>query len=255
MGKKEIVKSKQRKRTDENGIAYKLSQLQIQYLINCRKSNLGKKLEEKGIKGRIKWVSPIPKDNFKEYGGQNFLKQLRLDYLKDELKKFWPSRSPQWDALGLLKGGEEGYILVEAKSHIGEINKRGTSSTNEANKDKIRESILNTRKRLLNSKDNYKENWKKEYYQIINRICFQNFLKENIKKHSPKKVYLLFIYFINDPEKEASQEQWKYKLKEIKDILGIKENHIENCHDIFIDAVETNAARCCLKNLVKKKKE
>ncbi len=38
---------------------------------------------------------------------------------KKELKDFWPSRGPQWDALGRIKN--EAYFLVEAKAHVSEI--------------------------------------------------------------------------------------------------------------------------------------
>ena len=39
--------------------------------------------------------------------------------LKEELKQFWPSRGPQWDALAISTSGK--VLLVEAKAHVGEI--------------------------------------------------------------------------------------------------------------------------------------
>ena len=67
----------------------------------------------------IEWLSPLADDDYSEYRDHEFLDLLGVTLNKVELKDFWPSGGPQWDALGRIKG--EAYFLVEAKAHVTEV--------------------------------------------------------------------------------------------------------------------------------------
>ena len=67
----------------------------------------------------IEWLSPKADDDYSEYRDQAFLDLLRIKLSKTKLKDFWPSRGPQWDALGRIE--DKTYFLVEAKAHVSEI--------------------------------------------------------------------------------------------------------------------------------------
>ena len=67
----------------------------------------------------ITWSSPISSDDYAEYRDAAFLEKIGASDLTADLSKFWPSRGPQWDALG--RSDKDDVLLVEAKAHIAEI--------------------------------------------------------------------------------------------------------------------------------------
>ena len=69
--------------------------------------------------GPIKWLSPLSSDDFAEYRDKAFLDRLGITLHRRPLDSFWPSRGPQWDALGRADSGE--CVLVEAKAHVAEV--------------------------------------------------------------------------------------------------------------------------------------
>ncbi|MCW5718337.1 MAG: hypothetical protein KIS68_10955 [Bauldia sp.] len=66
----------------------------------------------------IRWLSPLAADDYAEYRDGSFLRLVGLDSLTPKLKGFWPTRGPQWDALGLMGTAP---VLVEAKAHLREF--------------------------------------------------------------------------------------------------------------------------------------
>ena len=66
----------------------------------------------------IRWLSPLAEDGWAEYRDAAFLRCFGLDRLAPDLADWWPSRGPQWDALGLAT---DQPVLVEAKAHTAEF--------------------------------------------------------------------------------------------------------------------------------------
>ena len=89
----------------------------------------------------IEWISPRRDDDYSEYRDQAFLDLLGIRLGKKRLKDFWPSRGPQWDALGRIKG--KAYFLVEAKAHISEFIS-SSQAKSPASKSLIRKSLKET---------------------------------------------------------------------------------------------------------------
>lgn len=72
-----------------------------------------------GSAGPIMWLSPLASDQFAEYRDDSFLERIGKADLEPALKKFWPARGPQWDALGKTSKGD--ILLAEAKAHVAEM--------------------------------------------------------------------------------------------------------------------------------------
>jgi len=74
----------------------------IQYIINSHPnildSSISKFLSASHTQP-IEWLSPLADDEYAEYRDQPFLDLLGAKLTKKELKDFWPSQGPQWDAL------------------------------------------------------------------------------------------------------------------------------------------------------------
>jgi|SRR5215218_764570 len=76
----------------------------------------------------VVWRSPLRTDGYAEYRDASFLKLIGQEALSTELGSFWPSKGPQWDALGVSDAGH--VLLVEAKAHIPELFSPKTGATN-----------------------------------------------------------------------------------------------------------------------------
>lgn len=184
-------------------MAQKGSKLCIQIAVN--NSEVRAKLEDSIGLGRIKWISPLAKDSFKEYQlNDKECPDLKLSEVCWE--KFWPSQNqPQWDAIGVTED-DSALILVEAKAHTTEI-KGGGCKASEENKEKIMKQIEE-----VVGKDSV---WQGKYYQIANRILFLKGLKEHYK--GKKNVYLVFLNFINDVSYISEDEnKWKDFYEELQ---------------------------------------
>jgi hypothetical protein len=100
----------------------------IQILINEKSyilDNELKKYLKKDI--LVKWVSPIKNDDYSEYRDEDFLGVLGIkNNIKIQLKDFWPTRGPQWDALGRY---DDSIFIVEAKANIPELRSPPTKAT------------------------------------------------------------------------------------------------------------------------------
>ena len=115
-------------RHPHSGRASAGSQLQLQDLVNDRSAYLHSLLREanasfRDFSGRDpEWVSPLAADDYSEYQDAAFLGALCLERLASDLRRFWPRRGPVWDGLARIRSasGEDGVLLVEAKSHVKE---------------------------------------------------------------------------------------------------------------------------------------
>lgn len=214
---------------DSNG---KGSLKDIQVLINKCPEILNSQIHSafpKLANHKIEWVSPLAKDDFSEYRDKDFLKILGLMKFSDELKDFWPSRGPQWDALG--KTDEDVYFLVEAKANIPEIVSPGTAAS--GNSRKLIDKSLKITRSFLNIKIDV--DWSGKFYQYTNRVAHLYFLREICKVNA----YLLNIYFMNDKSVEHSpstQAEWEAAIMVMKHYLGVSHHKLSKYMlDVFID--------------------
>jgi hypothetical protein len=174
----------------------------------------------------IDWRSPRADDDFAEYRDSAFLERVGLERFQDDLKSYWPSRGPQWDALAVTS--DDKVILVEAKAHTSEM----ASSCEAGPKSrKVIDRALNaTKGHYLASPD---ADWTKGYYQYANRLAHLRFLRER-----GVDAHLVFIYFTGDYEMRGPRAmlEWEGAIAACDSKLGLpKDRSVPGLHSVFID--------------------
>lgn len=198
---------------------YAGSQLWLQTVVNECPLLLNRKICRRlgSPPGQIQWLSPLESDSYAEYSDETFLHRMEISLCKTQLGNFWPTRGPQWDALG--KGNNKEILLVEAKSHIGELgskNSKGSRAT-PASLEKIRSSMDMT-KRHIEATGNV--DWaKSRYYQYANRLAHLYLLR--VLNDLP--AYLITLYFLNDRKMGGPSEisEWESAIADERRELGI----------------------------------
>ncbi len=154
----------------------------------------------------------------------------------DAWKKRWPHGSGvmNWDAVGQIQvGGEWEWLLVEAKSHTGELK----SNCGARDSDSIKQ-IKNVFEKVKGDlKVQQTADWLTKYYQYANRLAVLHHLDKN-----DVKARLLLIYFCGDAwpwqEKDCPQSEagWDEALKEQEEHLGLPECHrlTKHIHKLFL---------------------
>jgi len=161
---------------------------------------------------RIEWLSPLSSDEFAEYRDRAFVEKIGHLVLADALAAFWPSRGPQWDALGRTDTGE--VILVEAKAHIDEMFSSGSQASTESLK-QITDALDQTisafgAKPVID--------WTGPLYQMANRLAHLHFLTTH-----GVRTRLVFVCFVGDAEMEGpeSADEWRGALRVARRMLGL----------------------------------
>lgn len=163
-------------RCDSAGRAFAGSQRQIQHYINADPGVLeGAISNALSLPLSVRWASPLCADRYREYKDSAFLRVLGLYESRAELSRFWPRGGPVWDAVGVVKGGPGGVLLLEAKSHVSEISGSGCGAKADRSIQKIEASLAMTRLWLGASSA---ANWKGELYQTANRLAHLYFFRE-----------------------------------------------------------------------------
>lgn len=212
-------------------IGKKGSKKWVQKLINEKQEILNEHIKRNlrfTNDNEIGWRSPLKDDNYAEYRDQDFIERLGVTLKTVRLRDFWPTRGPQWDALG--KNSKGNVFLVEAKSHIPEMIST-VQAKDKHSLTKIRESLKRT-KNFLNAKKMV--DWSTCFYQYTNRLAHLYLLREL----NQLPAYLLFIYFINDSEMNGPKtiNEWKGAIKLLQSYLGIRRQKLQRfISDIFID--------------------
>jgi len=175
----------------------------------------------------IQWLSPLANDEYAEYRDAGFLEKIGQTQLCPALSNYWPSRGPQWDALGRADSGD--VLLVEAKAHIDEIFSAGTQAKGAARL-LIESSLLATTEAL---KAKPLIPWSGPLYQSANRIAHLRFLNNH---GVPAR--LLFVCFVGDEEMTgpATAEEWTGALRVINLVLGLPKQHplAERINYVFV---------------------
>ena len=204
----------------KHGKADKGSQKWLQLLVNDYPELLNREIAKSGhfsING-IRWLSPRREDNYREYYDSAFIRELGLQLDNRPLNSFWPRGGPHWDALG--RAGFRSSLLLEAKSHTGELSS-GATGAKGASLDRIRDSLDRT-KQYMGVRQSI--DWaKSEYYQYANRLAHLYLLR--VLNNLP--AYLILLYFLNDVTQGGPSEipEWEKAIAEEEEALGIRPGH------------------------------
>lgn len=180
----------------------------------------------------ISWTSPLKHDEFAEYRDDDFVRLTGAQLPRRALATFWPSRGPQWDALGRL--GSTGALLLEAKANVPEIVSPGTSA--EGDRLALIERSLSEVKSFLEIDPSI--SWRGKLYQYANRLAHLYLLREL----NGQNAYMVFVYFTGDPDVDgpATAGEWHAALTVAKRVLGLPKRHRLSKYvaDVFIDVSE-----------------
>lgn len=179
--------------------------------------------------GPIQWYSPCANDEYSEYRDSKMLGLLNVELPRRSLSSFWPSRGPQWDALGRAASGE--IVLVEAKAHVGEILSPGMQASAAESLALIQASLAEAAKGLgggLGAVD-----WSRRFYQYTNRLAHAYLFHEL----NGIATLLVFLYFIGDSDMNGpqSRREWDAALAVLHEALGLRGRVPKYVKDAFID--------------------
>jgi hypothetical protein len=232
-------------RTDDQGRAYKKSQLQIQIAVNRNRDEIDEKalaalptLAE--LDPVLDWVSPLEKDGFKELVDGTLLDRIERSDLRPKLKQYWPPGGPNWDAVAVARdkdGDWIGPILVEAKSYPAEM--QSACGAKPESLKLIEKQLRETRKWLRDRtgssepSEERADAWLNEYYQAANRLAFLRFFTEIVDVPA----WLLNVLVVDDPDPDGqtSEAEWLAALPQIQLALGIDEDKIPEVGSAFIE--------------------
>ncbi len=199
------------------------SQRWIQDLVNTYPEVLDEAI---GL-GKIDWRSPLVEDDYAEYRDEAALDRIDFHLRHRSLESFWPTRGPQWDALGKAESGEA--ILVEAKAHIGELFS-GATRASETSARKIRASLREVMTGL-HAKPGL--DWSSRFYQYTNRLAHGYLLSRLNKLHCR----LVFLYLIGDTEMNGpgTRAEWEAATRVLHEALGLPRSPARFVAEVFVD--------------------
>lgn len=201
----------------------------IQRLVNEHAEMLNVPLRQAGALlagSSVEWVSPRVDDDRAEYRDDSFLDRLGFSRLSGALREFWPTRGPQWDALGRSEGA---VFLVEAKAHRLELVSTCTARSTES-RTLIERSLRETRTAIGARAD---ADWLTGCYQLANRLAHLHFLRSQ-----GVEAYLVLVYFVGDVAMRgpASREGWQVVLAQAHHQLGLEAApSVPGLVEVFID--------------------
>lgn len=174
----------------------------------------------------IEWVAPLP-PSFHEPRDAEFLRAVGLHHLASDLRAFWPARGPVWDALAIVRvrGGSQGVLLCEGKSHPAEIYGSGTKA-GPASRLRIAEALGATQRWLGVRED--PERWMdplrpeelghSSLYQSANRYAHLYWLRH---LHGVE-AWLVHLLFVDDPTyRPTPWNVWEPEIERIEAELGL----------------------------------
>lgn len=174
----------------------------------------------------LSWMSPLAEDRFAEYRDGAFLSRIGQASLSGELQAFWPTRGPQWDALGKTANGD--VLLVEAKAHIAEICSPGTSA-GDTSRTRIETALAETADHLGARAE--RAAWSDHFYQLANRLSHLHFLH----RHGVR-AWLILVNFVGDREMAGptTSEAWEAAYEVAFHVMGLPKKHLLSCHVLHV---------------------
>jgi hypothetical protein len=218
------------------------SQLQLQLYVNRRTEALDGAIRKRftEIPGHLRWRAPLEADGFREPRDRDFLAAIGCEDLAEELAAFWPTGGPVWDGVAVVESpeGRDGVVLVEAKSHPGEIYGGGSGATAEASIKRIRGSLETTQRRLGIAID--ADRWIRplrpelpghsSVYQSANRYAHLYWLHEK-----GIDAWLVHVLFYDDPTyRGTTREEWEEALPRIEEDLGLRGVRVPHADHVFL---------------------
>ncbi len=190
----------------------------IQRAVNEQWTSLNQPITER-IAGNatIKWLSPIETDDYAEYCDAAFLRRIGQASLVDALADYWPTRGPQWDALGETTLGD--VLLVEAKAHIAEMCSPGTTAS-PASRLLIDKTLTGLAQHLGARRKHAP--WSDYFYQLSNRLAHLHFLRTH-----GVSAWLVLVNFLNDGEMGGprTSEVWEAAYEVAFHVMGLPRKH------------------------------
>jgi len=206
----------------EQNRAAKGSQFWLQHLVNSQPDPINRALR-KSIGATeadsIEWLSPLSDDAFAEYQDGEFLEKLGIRPEERSLETFWPKGGPVWDGLARTSRGD--FVLVEAKSHISELNSE-CGATSQESLTRITQSMAEAAA-FYGAKSS--ESWTRTFYQYANRLTHLYFLREL----NQLPAWLVMVCFINDPDMHGPKSafEWEKAIAQVHDHLGVDAKRLQ----------------------------
>lgn len=176
--------------------------------------------------GPLDWLSPLRKDNWRELR-DGLWNAAGLPDPSPQAAGWWPPRGPQWDGVGIVRdlaGATRGVLLVEAKSHLDELDSSPTSAEGER-LTQIEAALTEVKEYLGGAGE---ADWARRYYQLTNRLAYLYYLR--VRLGFP--ACLLFVYFLGESFGRpgarmfpATEAEWRPAIDAAKNELGIAGPH------------------------------
>ena len=220
-------------RTDDEGRAWKGSQLQTQIYVNRRPTELEAIIRESadGLdNAEITWHAPMEASRFREPRDAEFLQLAGLEHLRDSLAGFWPKGGPVWDGLASVQSNKgAGVILLEGKSYPDEM-KSACRASSQNSRARIEAAITETRHKLKSSGS--VEPWLNEYYQLANRLAHLVWLRDQ-----GVSAWLVLACFADDKHHVATTStDWESAIANAGDSLGVDLAEISGVVHVILGA-------------------
>jgi len=173
-----------------------------------------------------------------ELKGVEFLDEQIYARQRRLWKEYWPQRgnAPNWDAVGqLFTKDKREWLLVEAKSHVEELN--SYCNAEPRSKKKIADALEQAMK-SYKVEDVSVEKWLNGYYQFCNRLTMLHFLEKVCDP--PSSTHLLMIYFYGDQKKgwncPQSYLEWKSELDKMYKEIGLVDQSdlMRKVHTVYL---------------------
>jgi hypothetical protein len=175
----------------------------------------------------------------KDDGELSGLEFITDESVRENWKTFWPPRgnAQNWDAVARIQvNGTGEWLLVEAKSHLGEI-KSSCAAKNPKSLQTILAALQAT-SHTFSRQPKPIENWLTPFYQYANRLAVLHFLMRECQPAI--KARLLFIYFYGENRENAqcpqNEQEWRTAIFQINEWLGVEKSSAlaDRIHTLFL---------------------
>jgi hypothetical protein len=168
----------------------------------------------------IEWRSPLEADGYREYWDAGFLNRVGLEQHGPDLKAYWPTGGPHWDALAVVTrpgSGRPGVLLAEGKSYPGELYGSGCQAELGSDSRALIERSLAQTQDQLGVTDRTPADWCGPLYQTANRLAHLVWLRS-----LGVRAWLLHLLFLDDPHRPTTADEWERAGRAADEELGLR---------------------------------